>query len=453
MELNKIYELECVDLNHYGEGVCKRDGFTIFVRGILPGEVGLITITKLKKTFGNGRLVELLKKSNSRVTPICPIFEDCGGCDIMHLSYDEQLKYKLNQATETLRRLGNINYNVEKIIGMDEAYYYRNKVQIPLQMKKGRVVCGYYRKETHDIVEFTKCYIQTPLASEIAIFITSLFNKYSVKAYNELTKTGNIRHLLIRNNVDNEYMIVFITKENKISNFNSIINELINKFPEVKSIYQNINSSPTNIILNDDFKLIYGEEAIIDKSKDLNYYISPNSFFQTNHIQTEKLYQKVIDYARANKNEVIVDAYCGVGTIALTLAKQAKYVYGIEIVEQAILDANKNKVLNKINNVEFIIGKSEEEIKNIKNKIDTIIIDPPRKGCDEKLLSSIIEMQIEKIVYVSCNIATLARDLEILAINYEIKDICLVDMFPQTAHIETIMLLERKQGKSAYFIC
>lgn len=445
MNVADILELECIDLNYDGLGVCKVDGFPIFVQHLLVGEVGEIMITKLNPNYGKGILLKLLKTSESRVKPICSIFGVCGGCDIMHLNYQKQLEFKLKSSSETLRRLGNVQYEIKNIVGMDEPFYYRNKVQIPYQMHEGKVICGFYKGGTHDVIPFEECFIQPNLSTEIALFIKDLANKYNITAYDENTKKGNLRHVLIRNTVNNDYMVVLITNEEKLPYQEKIVSELIKKYPNIKSIIQNINNKPTNVILGEKTNLFYGSLTLLEKIMGFNFILSYKSFFQTNHIQTEKLYSKVLEYAAPTKEDVIVDGYCGVGTISLVLAQKAKYVYGIEIVKDAIKDAKDNARLNDIDNVEFIVGKTEEEILKFKDiNIDTIIVDPPRKGCDKQLLDAIIAKKIKRIVYVSCNDATLARDLKILADDYEIKDITLFDMFPHSVHVETICLMSRK---------
>jgi len=444
MKVFDVVDVTCTDLNHEGLGVCKLDGFPIFVPFILVGEEGKIEIIKLNKNYGQGRLIKLTKQSKNRVKPICPIFGVCGGCDLMHLNYEEQLKFKLKSANETLKRIGKVNFEVKKIVGMENPYYYRNKVQIQYQNKNGKVICGFYKKNTHEVVEFAECFIQPNQATDIARFIRNLANEYKITAYDEKTKKGILRHVLIRNTVNNEYMVVIVTNEDKLPHEQEIIEKIKNRYPNVKSIIQNINNKDTNVILGDKAKLLYGSETLLENLMGLNFYLSYKSFFQTNHIQTEKMYAKVLEYVSPKTNEVIVDGYCGVGTITLMLSQYVKEIYGIEIVAEAINDAKKNALLNGIKNATFIVGKTEEEILKFKDvQIDTIVVDPPRKGCDKKLLEVILEMPIKKIVYVSCDIATLARDLNILEEKYAIQDITLFDMFPQSAHIESVVLLSR----------
>lgn len=444
MEIGNIVNINCIDLNHQGYGVSKLDNFVLFTKGLLVGETAKVKITKITKNYGYADIVELISTSKDRVKPICPIFGLCGGCDLMHLSYQKQLEYKLESVNQTLRRLGNIDYNISEIFGMDEPYYYRNKVQVPFQMIDGRVECGFYEKGTHNIVPFKNCFIQPNQATEICLFIRDFYNEFNLTAYNELTKKGNLRHVLIRNTANNDYMVVLITNEVEVPKSKELINRLKAKFPNIKSIIHNINNKPTNVILGPTTKLLFGDLVLKEELLNLEFILGYNSFFQTNYIQTEKLYKKVIEFVDAKASDVIVDGYCGVGTISLLLANKAKQVYGIEIIKAAIDDAKVNAELNNITNVKFIVGKTEAEINNINGKINTIVIDPPRKGCEKVLLESIIKRGIEKVVYVSCNEATLARDLQILSNKYKIVDAAVFDMFPNTTHIESCTVLIKK---------
>jgi 23S rRNA (uracil1939-C5)-methyltransferase len=446
VEINDIVKMKCIDLNHQGLGVCKPEGIPVFVPGLLVDEVADVKITKFNKSYYHGEIEHIHNYSEDRVEPICPVFGICGGCEIMHMKYDAQLKFKVKMAEETFKRIGRLdNVKVDEIIGMEDPYYYRNKVQIPFRMKKGRVICGFFKKGSHDIVQLDKCFIQPLEATEIAKEVRDLFNHYKIPAYNEISKKGNLKHLLLRKTVSNEYMVVLITKYEEIPFISEIIEKLVNKFPNIKTVIQNINPKETNVILGRSDKVLYGPATLIEELMGNKFVVSYKSFFQTNHIQTEKLYSKVLEYADVKKDDVIVDGYCGVGTISLLLAKEAKKVYGIEIVDDAIMDAKANAMLNGVENVEFIVGKTEDKIKEFNDiKVKTIVVDPPRKGCDRSLLDTIIEKKIEKMVYVSCDVATLARDLEILSPYYEIKNVTLVDMFPQIADVEACVLLELK---------
>lgn len=445
MKLHDVIKCKCTDLNHQGLGVCKVDGFPLFVPDLLVGEEALVKITKLQKKFGYGEVKKHLSYSTNRVEPICPVFNQCGGCQIMHMSYPSQLEYKVKMAEETFKRIGHLDLKVKKIIGMEEPYYFRNKVQVPFREVDGEIEAGFFKKNTHEIVPLEVCFIQPKLATEITKTVKDLFNKYRLRAYNEEKHQGLLRHLLIRKTVRDDYMVVFITRTEAFPHKEAITKELVEKYPKLKSVIQNINPRKTNVILGDKSKLLYGTKTLLDEMLGLKFHVSEKSFFQTNHLQTEALYREIENLARPQPDEIMVDGYCGVGTISLMLARKAKKVYGIEIVQEAVNDAKVNAALNKIQNAEFIAGRTEEEIEKLKAiKINTIVVDPPRKGCDKALLEAIIERRIEKVVYVSCDVATLARDLEILAEAYEIKEVTLVDMFPQTSGVETVCLLNLK---------
>lgn len=446
MQLNEKYKVRCTDLTHEGLGVCKIEQFPIFVPNVLVDEFVEIEIIKLEKNYGRGKLIQTLKASTDRVKPICPIFGICGGCELMHLSYEKQLEFKKQMAIQTFARIGHLkDLNVKEIIGMEEPYFYRNKVQIAYQEQNKKVVCGFYKKGTHEVIPFEECYIQPKLANDIAKFIRNVANEYKVPIYDEKTKKGILRHVIIKNNVNEEYMVALVTKVVEVPSLDLIVEKLTRRYPSVVSIIQNINPKDTNVILGYENKLLYGNDILIEKLCGLSFNMSLPSFFQINHIQAEKLYQKVLEYAKLDHRKIVIDAYCGVGSISLLLAQQAKHVYGIEIVEEAIKNAKENAVLNNLQNIDFLVGKSEVEINKLTNQpIDVIVVDPPRKGCDIELLKTIMNQKINRMIYVSCDVATLARDLEILNEVYEIKEITLVDMFPHSADVESCVLLELK---------
>jgi len=437
---------ECVDLNHQGQGVCKFDGFPIFVDYLLPGEKATIVINKLTKNYGFGTILELLEKSPSRTEPRCPAFGKCGGCEIMHLDYPGQLEYKKQMAISTFHKIGHLdNLPVAGILGMDDPYYYRNKVQIPFQQLNNKAVCGFFKRGSHDIYPLSECYIEPVLATAIAKFLRDLVNEYKIPAYNEKSRSGVIRHVLIRKNIVDEYMVVIITNTPTFANQDEIVRKLVSHFPNIKTVIHNFNPKDSNVVLGSKSRVLYGGGILNEKLLGLNFTVSHQSFFQTNFEQTEKLYKTVLKYADPKKNQTIVDGYCGVGTISLYLAGHCKKVIGIEVVEEAIKDAKGNAMINGIENAQFMVGKAEKEILKLEDvHIDTIVIDPPRKGCDPQLLAAIKERKLQRIVYVSCDVATLARDLEILVSDFDIKEITLVDMFPQICDVETVAWLELK---------
>ncbi len=439
--LGKTVNVKCSDINHNGYGVSKVDGFILFTKGLLIDEEATVKITKLKKNFAYAELVSLIKVAKERVKPICPLFAVCGGCDLMHLNYQSQLEYKLKHSNQILKKIGNINVQAKEIIKGDNPYYYRNNTQIQYQEINGKVECGFFKKESNDVAPYQNCFIQTETATKISLLIRDFCNKYKIKAYDKNTNKGNIRQVIIRKTTNEEYMVVLVINENKISHVNELISKLTTNFKTVKSVIQITNNHSSKVRNKDNFKLLFGSLKLTDEIMGLKFLVDHNSFFQTNHLQTEKLYQKVIDYVNPNRTDVIVDGYCGVGTISLLLAKKAKFVYGIEINDEAIKNANENVLLNNFKNVSFITGKTEEKLNEIKEEVDVIVVDPPRKGCDVKLLNSILNKEINKVIYVSCNVATLARDLNILKEKYEIKEITLYDMFPNTMHVESVSLL------------
>ena len=456
--------LEFTALSHDARGIAKINGvsrkglelvnYPIFVNGVLPGEKANVEITHLKKSFAEGRLLEI-KYSNKekRTTPICPNYHSCGGCDLMHMTYPAQLEFKTQTVKDTLAHLGGItDVEVEPIIGMDEPNHYRNKVQVPYRYHKGKTICGFYKKNTHEIVSLDTCYIQSVLASDIVKFIRNLCNEFRIKGYDEETHEGVIRHVMIRENKDqSEVMVVLVTKIKNVSGLNELVEKLTKRYPNITSVIQNINEEKGNVVLGKTNILIHGNPTIKDELLGTYFNIGPMSFYQVNTKQTEKLYSEVIKKANLNKKDVLIDAYCGIGTIGLIAAKHVKKVYGVEIVDEAIENAKINMELNNIKNAEFVCNKAEDQIikwSKSRLKPTVIVVDPPRKGCEEVFLQTIVDMKIEKVIYVSCNPATLARDLKFLRENgYDIKSIQPVDMFPNSNHVETITLLCLKEPK------
>ena len=446
MKTNEKYQGTCIDLNHQGVGVIKIDGFPVFIEDMLVDEVAEFKVTKVEKSFAHGTVLKHLKYSDWRVNPICPVYNECGGCNIMHLAYAKQLEFKTKMAYETFKRIGHLeNVNIKEIMGMEEPFYYRNKVQIPFSVDNKKTICGFYKKKTHQIINLEQCFIQPLVATEIAKYIRQLANELTISGYNEKDGSGILRHVLIRNTVDDQYMVVIVTREKNFLNKRELVDKLVVKFPMIKSIIQNINKESSNVILGRKSLVLAGQDQLTDTIVGLQFNLSFNAFFQTNHIQTEKLYHRVDEYAALTGSEVVVDAYCGVGTIGMLLAKKAKKVYGIEIIAEAVDNAISNAKLNKINNIEFICGEVEVEIPNFTStSIDVIVVDPPRKGCEAVLLETIKTKQIKRVIYVSCNVATLARDLEILSSDYLIEEVTLVDMYPHTSEVESIALLTLK---------
>ncbi|MBQ8292454.1 MAG: 23S rRNA (uracil(1939)-C(5))-methyltransferase RlmD [Bacilli bacterium] len=456
------YKVEFISMTHDGRGVCKLSGITmddkplenypIFVEGAIIGEIGIIEITQMKKSYGLGQIVRIFndKKSPNRVTPSCPIFGECGGCQLMHLSYEGQLSFKKGMVRETLRKIGGFDkIHINDVIGMEDPTKYRNKVQVPFGELKGKAISGFYKLNSHEIIPLTECSIQTEEMTEIVKFIRNLCNEYHIKGYNEKLNKGDIRHVLIRESIKTgEVMVILICTKAEYPELDELVNKLVKRHPRIVSVMINVNKYQTNTILGNYFKVLYGRNYIIDELCGLKFKIGCRSFYQVNAYQTEKLYNKVLEVGAFKDTDVVIDAYCGIGTIGSTIAKKAKYVYGVEIVEEAIQNAKENAEMNGLTNIEFVCNKAEDQIKEWAKmgiKADAIVVDPPRKGCEGDFLKTVVEMNIPKIVYVSCDVATLARDLKYLAENgYNVGHIQPVDMFPQTNHIENVVCVTKK---------
>ncbi|RHE36069.1 23S rRNA (uracil(1939)-C(5))-methyltransferase RlmD [Blautia obeum] len=449
---NDIVTLEIVDCGTDGEGIGKADGFTVFVKDAVIGDTVTAKIMKAKKNYGYGRLMEILKPSPYRVEPICPSARQCGGCQLQAVSYEEQKAFKEKKLRGHLERIGGFKeLPMEPLIGMDEPYHYRNKAQFPVgRNKEGRIVTGFYAGRTHAIIENRDCALGIPQNKEVLDRVIAHMEKYNIAPYDEMTGKGLVRHIFVRYGFfTGELMVCLIINGQDLPHQKELV-EKLGEIPGMTSISLNINKKRNNVILGDKVKTIWGKEYITDKIGDISYEISPLSFFQVNPHQTWKLYSKALEYADLHGEETVWDLYCGIGTISLFLAQKAKFVRGVEIVPAAIEDARRNAHLNEIDNVEFFVGKAEEVLPREYEKngvyADVIVVDPPRKGCDEMLLKTILKMQPKRVVYVSCDSATLARDLRFLCDNgYELKKVCGVDQFPQTVHVETVVLLSRQK--------
>ena len=449
IDKNREYIIKIDSYGHEGEGVGKINNFTVFVKGAIKGETVKIKLIKVNKTYGIAKLLEIIVPSQYREKPVCSIYKRCGGCNLQHISYTEQLNFKTQRVKDVMERVGKLeDAKIHNTIGMEFPYNYRNKVQLPVGSIDSEVVVGFYAPRYHDIINMEHCYIQSKLGDKVILILKEWMKENKIKPYDEKTHSGIIRHIMLREGFrTKEVMVVIVTNGAKLPNAKSLVQKLRENILNLKSVIQNINEDKTNVILGQKSITLWGQDTISDYIGDFRFNISPLSFFQVNPIQTEVLYNKAMEYADLNGDEIVFDAYCGTGTISLFLSKKAKMVFGVEIIPQAIDNANENKKENNVNNVEFIVGKSEEEIpKLIKSGInpDVIVLDPPRKGCEESLLHAIAEAAPKKIVYVSCDPATLARDLRILEdLNYRAVEIQPVDMFPQSAHIETVVKLTK----------
>lgn len=447
---NKDYIIKIDGYGHEGEGVGKINNFTVFVKGAIKGETVKIKLIKVSKTYGIGKLLEVILSSKDRTEPICPIYKRCGGCNLQHISYEEQLSFKTQRVKDVIERVGKIEgLKVHNTIGMDFPYNYRNKVQLPVGDNDGNIVVGFYAPRSHEIISMDHCYIQSKIGDKVVKLLKNWMKEYKVMPYDEKSHSGVVRHIMIREGFKTkEVMVVIVTNGEKLPNVKPLIKSLREEILNLKSIIQNVNKDKTNVILGNKSTTLWGTDTISDYIGEFRFNISPLSFFQVNPVQTEKLYRKALEYAGLTGNEVVFDAYCGTGTISLFLSRKAKMVFGIEIIPEAIENANENKIINDVNNVEFIVGKSEEEIpKLIEGGIhpDVIMLDPPRKGCEESLLHAITGVKPKRIVYVSCDPATLARDLKVLEeLGYKAVELQPVDMFPQGHHVECVVKLCRQ---------
>lgn len=448
---NETITLTFEDLTHEGNGVGKVDGYPLFVPYGLPGEEATVKVVKANKNFGFGKLLDVKQSSDQRVEPPCNVYYQCGGCQLQHMSYDLQLQMKQNQVKSVMRKIAHLDHvPVHPTLGMEDPWRYRNKVQMPVGEHDGELITGFYRKRSHDIIsEMETCVIQDELNDRSVHAVRRIANRLGIKAYDEKADRGVLRHIMVRTGREtNETMIVLITRTDKLPHQEELIRELTETFPHVKSIVHNVNNKRTNVILGRKTKVIWGEEYIYDTIGDIKFAISAKSFYQVNPPQTKVLYDKALEFAKIGADDTVVDAYCGIGTISLFLAQQAKKVYGVEVVPEAISDAKMNAKLNGVTNAEFVVGEAEKVMPWWKAqglRPDVIVVDPPRKGCEVDFLQAMVEMEPKRIVYVSCNPSTLARDLRILEDGgYETKEVQPVDMFPQTAHVECVTVLEKK---------
>ncbi len=445
------FEAICEDLSFDGKGITRYHGKVVFVAGFFPHEKAVIRLIYERSEFYIGKIVKLLKKSSQRIDPKCKVCTSCGGCVFQQLDYQAQLQFKTKQVQETLKRLGGINAHVEDCLGMDNPYFYRNKIQLPVGMsQKGRIITGFYKEKSHEIVPIDKCYIENEQASLIVDCIKVLMKKYRIAPYDEDTRKGVLRHILIRTSFNKpQTMVVLVTAKDAFGGRNDFIKELHLTCPMITTIVQNINERDTNVILGEKERILFGKGYIEDSLCDVWFQISAKSFYQINPLQTEVLYKNAIALAELSGKERVLDCYCGIGTIGLIASRQAREVIGVEIVKEAIIDARKNAMRNKITNETFIVADASEwmvDYAKTGNKIDVVFMDPPRKGADSKFLHSLMTLEPQRIIYISCNPSTLARDLKILTQKYQIKKVQPVDMFPMTYHVENIVLLCRKEN-------
>ena len=449
---NDIVTLKIEDCGIDGEGIGKADGFTVFVKDAVIGDTVRAKIMKAKKNYGYGRLEEIITPSPDRVEPKCQFARQCGGCQLQALSYEKQLEFKTSKVRGHLERIGGFtDIPMEKILGMDRPFHYRNKAQFPVgKSKDGRIITGFYAGRTHSIIENRDCALGVTRNKEVLDRVIAHMEKFHIQPYDENTGKGLVRHVLIRYGFfTDEMMVCLIINGENLPGEEALVKSL-RQIPEAVSVMVNVNKKRNNVILGEKVRLLWGQPYITDKIGEISYQISPLSFFQVNPYQTGRLYGKALEYAQLSGNETVWDLYCGIGTISLFLAQKAKMVRGVEIIPAAIENAKENARLNGFDNTEFFVGKAEEvlpeQFARTGERADVIVVDPPRKGCDETLLSTIIKMQPDRVVYVSCDSATLARDLKYLCERgYELKKVCPVDMFPNTVSVETVVLLSHKK--------
>ena len=458
LKKNQEVSLTIEDFTKEGEGLGKYQGFPLFVKDTVIGDEVKVSITKLKKNYGYARLVEIIKPSGDRVNPLCPVARQCGGCKLQQISYDEQLHFKKGLVEGCLTRIGgfekeDIEQKMEPVYGMEEPWHYRNKAQFPVGYdKEGNLIAGFYAGRTHSIVANTNCAIQAKVTRPIVEKVLSYMRENKISAYDEKNHSGLIRHILTRVGFTTGEIMVCLIVNGTAKQLKNI-NKLVDKLKEIEgmtSIIVNTNTDKTNKILGLHCETVWGQDYIEDYIGDIKYQIGPLSFYQVNPQQTKVLYSKALEYADLKGQELVWDLYCGIGTISLFLAQKAKQVYGVEIIKEAIDDARRNAALNHMDNVEFFVGKAEEIVPAQYEKTgihpDVIVVDPPRKGCDAALLNTMLDMAPERIVYVSCDPATLARDLKILcAEKYTLEKVAVVDQFSHSVHVETVVLLSHKK--------
>lgn len=443
-------ELAIDSLSHDGQGVGRYQGFAIFVPHAVPGDQIRAEIITVQKNYARGLITKIIASSASRVNPACSIFPACGGCQLQHLSYQEQLEFKRQVVVEALARIGKLKgITVHRTLGMEEPWHYRNKAQIPLGRKGKEIVAGFYAPRSHRIIDMPEgCKIQDSLINKVLAEVRRLIVKHNLTTYSEETHSGLLRHLFVRvGRVTGEAMVVLVINATQLPRGKAIAQELMEAVPQVVSFGISINTRRTNLVLGDKFRLLAGKKSLTDYIGPFRFDISARSFFQVNPVQTEVLYNKAVEYAALTGREEVVDAYCGIGTISLFLAQKARLVVGIETVEAAIRDARANARRNGVDNIDFITGDVERVLPELWEqgfRPDVIVLDPPRKGCAPSALDTFARMQPDRIVYVSCNPTTLARDLGYLAQRgYQVREVQPVDMFPQTAHVETIARIQR----------
>ncbi|MDO9536185.1 MAG: 23S rRNA (uracil(1939)-C(5))-methyltransferase RlmD [Bacillota bacterium] len=445
-------EMDITDLNHNGEGVGRVDAFTVFVPLALPGDRVKAKVISVKKSYARALLEAVLNPSSHRIASLCRHFEDCGGCQLQHLDYGEQLRRKRQIVQDALRRLGGLDLEVLPVLGMSEPWSYRNKAQFPLGIEEKALKAGFFRRGTHEIIDLENCSIQHPLIDEAFGIARELIQELGMSIYDEKTHHGLLRHLVIRaSHSGDQVLVILVTNGREFPQAKSFVEAITPRIPGLVGIVQNINNRRGNVVLGEENIMLWGKSYLVEKLGEISYLVSPGSFFQVNSAQAEVLFRQVEKYAVLTGSETVFDLYCGTGTIALYLSRKAGKVVGIESYSPAVEDARKNAQLNGITNAEFFTGPAEDIFPGLLEQgysSDVVIVDPPRKGCTEKLLSTIAAANPNRFIYVSCNPSTLARDLRYLKEKgYSASEVQPVDMFPHTSHVECVVLMSRVTSK------
>ena len=449
---NEEYEVKIIDNGFEGEGIAKIDGITIFIPNCIKGEKVRIKILKVTKNMCFGKVIEILEKSDKRCDADCDTYSKCGGCNFRHIDYAHSLEMKKKSVETTIKKSLKRDVEVNEVIGMESPIYYRNKLQYPVGIgENGEAIMGIFANRSHRIIETSDCKIQNKKCQKVAKDVYEFIKKHKISGYNEETRTGIIRHVIVRIGIKtDEIMLTLVLNDFNLPHEKEFVDYIISNNPEIKTIAKNLNNKNTNVILGNETEIIYGNGYIYDYLGNKKFKISPLSFYQVNPVQTEKLYAKAVEFADLTGNETIFDLYCGIGTIGIFASDKAKKLYGIETIAQAIEDAKQNVLINNIKNAEFFVGDVEKALpkflKERNVKPDVVFVDPPRKGCDRTAIETLLRIEPKKIVYVSCNPATLARDLEIFEEKYEMKRLAICDMFPGTAHVECCSVLYLKDS-------
>ena len=461
LKKNDVIEVEIVDLSHDGAGIAKAEGLVFFVENALPSEKILMRVLKVNKKIGFGKVEEFLRTSDQRNENLDMAYLCTGIADLGHLSYPSQLAFKRKQVKDSLYKIAGLsNVEVSPTLGMERPLGYRNKAQIPVRRVNGQLETGFFRKNSHDLLPIEDFYIQDPVIDQVILFTRDLLRRFDLKPYDEQEKTGLIRNLVVRRgHYSGEIMVILVTTRPKIFRVEQLIERLVEAFPAIESIMQNINDQPGNAIFGRKFRTLYGHDYITDRMLDNDFQIAAPAFYQVNTEMAEKLYQTAIDFSELTADDVVFDAYSGIGTIGLSVAKQVRRVYGVEVIPEAVKNSQKNAEINGITNTHYVCDSAENAMANWSKqgiKPDVILVDPPRKGLTESFIESSVSMEPKKIIYISCNPATMARDIKLYQeLGYKLKKVQPVDLFPQTHHVEVVSLLIRDElsAKCKEMVC